>query len=91
MIALGLLGLRRGEMAGLRWSSLDMDKGTMKVALTTRVAVRGKIIEQSVGKTESAGRWLPLPDPTLAVLRAAKPVRMPRGRGTGDSWWGALR
>lgn len=72
MIALGLLGLRRGEMAGLRWSSIDLDTGTMKVAMTTRVAVRGKIIEQSVGKTESAGRWLPLPDPTLRVLRAAK-------------------
>ncbi|MCZ0914113.1 tyrosine-type recombinase/integrase [Gordonia amicalis] len=88
MIALGLLGLRRGEMAGLRWSSLDLDKGTMQVALTTRVAVRGKIIEQSVGKTASAGRWLPLPDPTLRVLRAAKARQEAEKARYGERWRG---
>ncbi|ANI91097.1 Tyrosine recombinase XerC-like [Dietzia timorensis] len=88
MIALGLLGLRRGEMAGLRWSSIDLEHGTMKVAMATRVAVRGKIIEQSVGKTASAGRWLPLPDPTLAVLRAAKSRQEAEQARYGERWRG---
>lgn len=88
MIALGLVGLRRGEMAGLRWSSIDLDKGTMKVAVTTRIAVRGKVIEQGVGKTESAGRWLPLPDPTLAVLRAAKARQDAEKKRYGSRWRG---
>ena len=88
MIALGLVGLRRGEMAGLRWSSVDLDKGTMKVAVTTRIAVRGKVIEQGVGKTESAGRWLPLPEPTLAVLRAAKARQDAERKRYGARWKG---
>ncbi len=88
MIALGLVGLRRGEMAGLRWSSIDLEHGTMKVAVTTRIAVRGKVIEQSVGKTESAGRWLPLPDPTLAVLKAAKARQDGERELYGKRWVG---
>ena len=88
MIALGLVGLRRGEMAGLRWSSIDLDKGTMKVAVTTRIAVRGKVIEQGVGKTESAGRWLPLPEPTLAVLKAAKKRQDGEKERYGARWKG---
>ncbi|GEE00398.1 integrase [Gordonia spumicola] len=88
MIALGLLGLRRGEMSGLRWSSIDLDTGTMKVATSTRIAVRGKVIEQNVGKTESAGRWLPLPDPTLAVLRAAKSRQEAEQARYGERWRG---
>lgn len=88
MIVLGLLGLRRGELAGLRWSSIDLEHGTMKVADKTRIAVRGKVIEQSIGKTESAGRWLPLPDPTLRVLRAAKARQDAEKNRYGDSWKG---
>lgn len=88
MIALGLIGLRRGEMAGLRWSSIDLDRGTMKVAVTTRIAVRGKVIEQNMGKTEAAGRWLPVPDPTLVVLRAAKARQDAERARYGERWRG---
>lgn len=88
MIALALLGLRRGELAGLRWSSIDLDTGTMEVAEITRIAVRGKIIEQGVGKTESSERWLPLPDPTLAVLRAAKMRQDAEKLRYGEKWRG---
>lgn len=88
MIALGLIGLRRGEMAGLRWSSVNLAEGTMKVAETTRIAVRGAIIEQSVGKTEAASRWLPLPEPTLLVLRAAKARQDAEKKRYGARWKG---
>lgn len=88
MIALALIGLRRGEMAGLRWSSVDLDKDGMKVAEMTRIAVRGRIIEQSVGKTAAASRWLPLPEPTIAVLRAAKLRQEAEAKRYGAKWLG---
>ncbi|HMS73911.1 tyrosine-type recombinase/integrase [Gordonia sp. (in: high G+C Gram-positive bacteria)] len=88
MIALGLLGLRRGEMAGLRWSSVDLDKRTMKVAETTRIAVRGKVIEQNVGKTRSASRWLPVPEWALLVLREANARQEVEKKRYGAKWLG---
>ena len=88
MIALGLLGLRCGETAGLRWSSINLDTGTMQVAKITRIAVRGTIIEQGIGKTESCERWLPLPDPTLAVLRAATGRQDAERARYGERWRG---
>lgn len=88
MVTLALVGLRRGEMAGLRWSSVDLEAETMKVAETTRIAVRGKIIEQSVGKTGAASRWLPLPEPTLVVLRAAKARQEAEAKRYGSRWRG---
>ena len=49
MIALGLIGSRRGEMAGLRWSSIDLEHCTMKVVENPRIVLRGKVIDNSMG------------------------------------------
>lgn len=50
------LGLRRGEIMGLKWESVDLEKQTVKIE-NTRVAVRDIVIEKSP-KSESSKRTL---------------------------------
>jgi integrase len=68
---LALAGLRRGEIAGQRWEDVDFEKRTLRIG-TTRVDVGGRALDQDEPKTVSAGRILPIPDPLLAELTAAK-------------------
>ncbi|WP_370375569.1 tyrosine-type recombinase/integrase, partial [Micromonospora sp. HM5-17] len=60
------MGLRRGELIGLRWSDLDLDKGTLRVEQTVQ-RVAGKL--QILGaKTEESEAVLPLPEVTWLTL-----------------------
>ena len=67
---LALSGLRRGEIAGLRWSDVDLDAKTLSIA-NNRVDAGGKAVENDP-KTALSRRTLPLPDRLVSVLRAAK-------------------
>lgn len=75
-VQLALLGLRRGELAGLRWSAIDLDAGAITVAARTRTTVstaEGTAThDRTSGKTASSRRTLPLPPSVVPVLRAAK-------------------
>lgn len=68
---LALAGLRRGEIAGLRWAEVDLDQRTVRIG-KTRMDVGGRAVDQDEPKTASAGRVLPLPDALLAELLAAR-------------------
>ena len=69
-LELALCGLRRGEIAGLRWVDIDFDAGTLSV-VNNRVAAGGKVVENDP-KSAASRRTLPLPDRLMTVLRAAK-------------------
>ncbi|SCL16775.1 Site-specific recombinase XerD [Micromonospora nigra] len=60
------LGLRRGELLGLRWSDLDLDTGTAAIGQTVQRA-GGKLHLQDT-KTEDSDSVLPLPDWTWLAL-----------------------
>jgi integrase len=60
------LGLRRGELLGLRWADLDLDNGTVTITQTVQRA-GGKLHLQDT-KTEDSESVLPLPDWTWLVL-----------------------
>ncbi|MEV4534661.1 tyrosine-type recombinase/integrase [Asanoa sp. NPDC049518] len=60
------MGLRRGELLGLRWSDLDLDEGTMTIAQTVQ-RVGGVLLLQGT-KTEDSESVLPLPEWTWIVL-----------------------
>jgi integrase len=60
------MGLRRGELLGMRWSDLDLDNGTLTIEQTVQRA-EGKLI-LSDGKTEESEAPLPLPEWTWVVL-----------------------
>jgi integrase len=67
---LALSGLRRGEIAGLRWCDVDLDAKTLSV-VNNRVDAGGTAVENDP-KSLSSRRTLPLPDQLVSVMRAAK-------------------
>jgi integrase len=68
---LALSGLRRGEIGGLRWTNIDFKAKTLTIG-PTRISVDGKAVEQDEAKSEDSHRVLPIPDPLLVELKAAK-------------------
>jgi integrase len=64
---LALHGLRRGEIAGLRWCDVDLDRATLTVQ-QTRVSVGGTALT-SAPKSERSLRTLPLTRDLERVLR----------------------
>lgn len=67
---LALYGLRRGEIAGLRWSDVDLKAKTLEIT-NNRVSAGGTTVENDP-KSEASRRKLPLPERLVGVLRAAK-------------------
>lgn len=64
------LGLRRGELCGLRWSDVDLEHQTITIE-NTRTQAGKKGIEKGT-KTASSTRTLYLPDTLCDMLKAAK-------------------
>lgn len=67
---LSLYGLRRGEIAGLRWSDIDLTAKTLAIA-NNRVSAGGATVENDP-KSQASRRELPLPDRLVKVLLVAK-------------------
>lgn len=67
---LALYGMRRGEIAGLEWSSVSFKDKTLTVQ-NNRVSAGGTTVENDP-KSVASRRELPLPDRLVKVLRAAK-------------------
>lgn len=59
-------GLRRSELAGLRWRDIDLHRSRLSVARTI-VAVSGRV-ESSSGKTANAARTIDLDHRTVGIL-----------------------
>ncbi|MBM4646540.1 tyrosine-type recombinase/integrase [Rhodococcus hoagii] len=70
---LALIGLRRGELAGLKWSHIDMQRHTVTIS-DTRVNVDGRP-QDSDTKTTRSLRTLPLPDPVFSALLTARAIQ----------------
>lgn len=91
-IELALLGLRRAELAGLRWSAIrdldgDGDQPTLRVE-RTRVAVTGGTEEKGKGKTGAAKRTLLLPSETVEALRRHRALQVGDRARSGKGWKG---
>ena len=65
---LSALGLRRGEICGLKWSDVDLTAGTVTIA-RSRVLVNYQVIEKSP-KSRRSWRVLPLFEPVTGALAA---------------------
>ncbi|MCF8606793.1 site-specific integrase [Gordonia sp. HY442] len=68
--ALALYGMRRGEIAGLRWENVDFKTGEVTVA-ENRVAV-GREAIVGTPKSKASSRTLPMPQEVVTALKAEK-------------------
>jgi integrase len=60
----------RGEVAGLKWSDIDLVAGTLTIA-RNRVQAGAGIVVENDPKTLSSCRTLPLDDGLIGVLKRA--------------------
>lgn len=82
---LALCGLRRGEIAGLRWLDIDLDAKTLSIT-NNRVDAGGEVVENDP-KSVMSRRILPLPDRLVSVLRAAKKRQAAERLALGGGAW----
>ena len=71
-------GLRRGELLGLKWEDIDLERGDLRVRRQI-ARINGEVVEAPL-KTKNAYRTLPLAADTIDVLKAQR-------KKAGDSPW----
>lgn len=79
-------GTRRGEVAGLRFSALDMDRD-IAVIRESRANAKGGVFQKTL-KTDDV-REIPLGDTALAALHVARVQRAERKLKAGPLWEGS--
>ncbi len=77
-------GLRRGELAGLRWANVDFDAGRIAI-VEARVSVRGEVVV-SEPKTERGRRTVPLDEHLAKVLRDHRRHQLTERLAWGEGW-----
>jgi integrase len=78
------LGLRRGELLGLRWADIDFSHRTLTVRQALqRVGGRLVLVEP---KTALSRRTVPVPAPTLTALRARRKQQNADRLAAGTAW-----
>jgi integrase len=82
-VALGL-GLREGEVLGLRWIDIDVAQHTLRIAQTVQ-RVRGRLAIE-VPKTDRSARLLPLPVFMERALARHAERQAAERRKVGDDW-----
>lgn len=88
-VHLALLGLRRAELAGLRWSAVDLDAEVPTVSVrATRVSTAAGIVAQDDAKTISSRRTLPIPPHLLPILRRVREEQLHAKVRLGERWEG---
>ena len=78
------LGLRRGEVLGLRWTDVDLDARVVRVRRTLQ-RVNGEILF-SEPKTPRSRRTVPLPRTCVAALRWHRLRQQAECASAGRSW-----
>lgn len=78
------MGLRRGELLGLRWADLDLDNGTLAIEQT--VQRTGGKLHLSDAKTEGSESVLPLPEWTWMVLLEHQEAQKAEREQLKEAW-----
>lgn len=77
-------GLRRGELLGLRWSDVDLDRRMLRV--TQAVTLVGGTVVFDRPKSETSIRAVPFPPTTAGVLREHRVVQDAERERLGRAW-----
>ncbi len=78
------LGLRRGELLGIRWVDIDFDRDTLTVYQTVQRIDGELVIEET--KSEASDSVIPLPKITRAVLREHHEIQQEDRTKAGELW-----
>ncbi|MDG5807572.1 site-specific integrase [Streptomyces ossamyceticus] len=78
------LGLRRGEVLGLTWKSIDFETGELYV--DHQIQRAGRQILHRETKTEESDDFLPLPEFCLKALRMRRAQQTGDRKAAGDLW-----
>ncbi len=79
-------GLRRGELCGIKWSDIDLEGSTLRVA-RARVVVDAKVTD-SMPKTKAGQRTIPLDPHLVALLRVHKARQATEQLAAGPAYEG---
>jgi len=78
------LGLRRGELLGLRWSDVDLENSSLRA--TQAVQRVGGKLPAAETKTESSRRTLTLPASVVTALRSHRARQFQERLVAGRAW-----
>jgi integrase len=78
------LGLRRGEVLGLTWKSVDFDRG--EIYVDHQIQRAGRQILHRETKTEESDDFLPLPGVCLKALRMRRAQQIGDRKALGELW-----
>ncbi|MEW2548891.1 site-specific integrase [Streptomyces sp. NPDC047002] len=78
------LGLRRGEVLGLTWKSIDFEAGELYV--DHQIQRAGRQILHRETKTEDSDDFLPLPALCIKALRMRRAQQLGDRKAAGDLW-----
>ena len=79
-------GVRRGELAGLRWDDVDLDRATMAIVRNRVSAGRGKAVSTHQPKTRRGRRNVALDVTSVEVLRAHRTAQLQERMRLGPAW-----
>jgi integrase len=79
-----VLGLRKGEMLGVGWDTIDLDAGELAVDWQVQ-RVRRKLVRRET-KTETSDAVLPLPDICAVALRQRQLEQTSAKEAAGKLW-----
>lgn len=83
-------GLRRGEACGLRWSDVDLERGTMSIRQQLVVVSAGdgrhEVVMQETPKSDAGRRSIDLDPKTVAILRAHRANQAQLRLAVGTGW-----
>ena len=84
-----MLGLRPGELTGLRWADVDLDAGVLRV-VQARKRERGddgaEVLRFGEPKTPKSRRSIDLPTPAVAALRRHSKMQATERLRAGARW-----
>jgi integrase len=80
-----MMGLRRGEVAALRWSEIDFADGFLHVR-TALQRIKGKGVQLHDVKSEKSHRHSPLPALCIAALLRLREMQEEEKRAAGTKW-----
>uniref|UniRef100_A0A5Q5BL32 Phage integrase n=2 Tax=unclassified Mycobacterium TaxID=2642494 RepID=A0A5Q5BL32_MYCSS len=84
VVLMATTGLRRGEVAGLLWSDVDLEKGELTVRHTLS-RVDGKLV-LTEPKTDRSRRRVPLHAGVVAQLKMHRTQQLQERLAAGDQW-----